>query len=122
MKYSELFEPEPETWGLRGDPFLWREMKEHFGDKEIPEKEGDLAFSLFRYCSDRLKISINMSDKAYVEDFAKGGMSSGEVSCKWWRETGISLLTSRADYDKPDFPYHFDYVFTIIIRIICELI
>ena len=39
MKYSDLFEPEPEKWGLRGDTYLWRELKEHFGDNELPNDE-----------------------------------------------------------------------------------
>ena len=24
MRVSDLFDPEPQTWGLRGDPHLWR--------------------------------------------------------------------------------------------------
>lgn len=111
MKYSELFEPEPENWGLRGDPFLWRELKEHFGDKEIPDDESTLYLSIFRYCCDRCKVGLNMAETAFVEDYAKGGMSSGEVSCKWWRAIGIPLLLKRAAYEKPDFAYYFDYVF-----------
>lgn len=109
MKYSELFEPEPEKWGFRGDPFLWREMKEHFGNKNIPESKGELEHSLFKYCSDRCKVSLNMAESAYVKDFAKGGISSGEVSCKWWRETGLPLLFSRCNY--PPTYYDYFYVF-----------
>lgn len=109
MKYSELFEPEPEKWGLRGDPYLWREMKEHFGDKEIPENKSDLQHSLFKYCSDRCKVSLNMAETAYVEDYDKGGMSSGVISCKWWRENGLPLLFSRCNYEQT--LYDFYYVF-----------
>ena len=109
MKYSELFEPEPEKWGLRGDPYLWREMKEHFGDKELPENKGDLQHSLFKYCSDRCKISLNIAETVYVEDYDKGGMSSGLVDCKWWRETGLPLLFSRCEYEPTFYDYY--YVF-----------
>ena len=109
MKYSELFEPEPEKWGLRGDSYLWREMKEYFGDKEIPENKGELQHSLFKYCSDRCKISINMAETAFVEDYDKGGMSSGMISCKWWREIGLPLLFSRCNYEQT--LYDFYYVF-----------
>lgn len=109
MKYSELFEPEPEKWGFRGDPFLWREMKEYFGDKEIPDKQSELQYSLFKYCSDRCKVSLNMAESAYVEDFDKGGMTSGQISCKWWRETGLPLLFSRRDF--PPTYYDFFYIF-----------
>jgi len=111
MKYSELFEPEPEKWGLRGDPYLWRELKEHFGDNELPDDESKLYLSIFRYCGDRCKVGLNNAETAYVKDFDKGGMSSGEVSCKWWRETGIPLLLKRANYKKPEIAYDFFYVF-----------
>ncbi len=109
MKYSELFEPEPEKWGFRGDPFLWREMKEYFGNKNIPESKGELEHSLFKYCSDRCKVSLNMAESAYVEDFDKGGMTSGQISCKWWRETGLPLLFSRCNF--PPTYYDYFYVF-----------
>ena len=32
---SEIF-AEPETWGLRGDPFLWEYLKKYYADIEIP--------------------------------------------------------------------------------------
>jgi hypothetical protein len=31
-----LFEPEPSRWGLRGDPHLWRALRDHLCDHEIP--------------------------------------------------------------------------------------
>ncbi len=37
MKVSEIFEEEPMQWGLRGDPFLWRELKDRFKNTEMPE-------------------------------------------------------------------------------------
>jgi len=32
---ADLFDPEPEQWGLRGDPYLWREMKETFAETQL---------------------------------------------------------------------------------------
>lgn len=98
MKYSELFEPEPENWGLRGDPFLWQEMKEYFGDKEIPDTKEAFEYSLIKYCSDRCKVDFNTAENVYIEDFANGGFSSGEVCCTWWRYTGFPLLLSRSSF------------------------
>jgi len=42
MKVSEIFENEPTQWGLRGDPFLWREMKEKLKDTEMPSSAKEL--------------------------------------------------------------------------------
>ena len=53
MKYSELFEPEPEQWGLRGDPYLWGEMKEYFSDKDTPDFREQIQKELFDYCNKR---------------------------------------------------------------------
>ncbi|WP_442511262.1 hypothetical protein SH528x_002932 [Novipirellula sp. SH528] len=34
---ADLFDPVPEQWGLRGDPYLWREMQASFADTVLPE-------------------------------------------------------------------------------------
>ena len=37
MRYvSVIFTPEPGQWGLRGDPFLWRLLKERYQAAELP--------------------------------------------------------------------------------------
>ena len=33
---GSLFEEEPKQWGLRGDPFMWRELKEIFSQVPLP--------------------------------------------------------------------------------------
>ena len=42
MKISEIFEDEPTQWGLRGDPFLWRELKEFFKEIDMPDTPQEL--------------------------------------------------------------------------------
>jgi hypothetical protein len=42
MKVSEIFEEEPRHWGLRGDPFLWRELKEIFKEIDMPDTPQEL--------------------------------------------------------------------------------
>lgn len=33
---SIIFTPEPDQWGLRGDPFLWQLLKERYQAVELP--------------------------------------------------------------------------------------
>lgn len=40
---SEIF-AEPETWGLRGDPFLWEYLKKYYADIEIPYSIEQFSF------------------------------------------------------------------------------
>jgi hypothetical protein len=41
-----IFQDEPVHSGLRGDPFLWMEMKAKLGDHEYPETEEQLTMLL----------------------------------------------------------------------------
>ena len=33
---SEMFQVQPPHWGLRGDPFLWEDMKQAFAETPFP--------------------------------------------------------------------------------------
>lgn len=43
---SEIF-TEPETWGLRGDPFMWEYLKNHYTDIEVPYSIEKLRSDIF---------------------------------------------------------------------------
>lgn len=42
MKVSEIFGDEPINGGLRGDPFLWQELKEAFKEIDMPDTPQEL--------------------------------------------------------------------------------
>ena len=39
---------EPDQWGLRGDPLLWRELRERFSDSGIPKTAAQFTDELVR--------------------------------------------------------------------------
>ena len=43
---GELFLEEPPHWGLRGDPYLWREMRDHFAKVTLPSSAALLVVQL----------------------------------------------------------------------------
>ena len=92
---SRLFQPEPPTWGLRGDPYLWREMKETLGNRAYPLTEADFKALLEDTFQELTGSSTRARDDIYVEKYSHGGMSSGYVSMKFWRETAIPELLKR---------------------------
>jgi hypothetical protein len=95
MKVSEIFEDEPIQWGLRGDPFLWRELKEVFKDIDMPDTPQELqALIEAKY---EIAAGHPTSDQKHfgIERFRSHGMSSGGISPEFWVNSGIPLLVSR---------------------------
>jgi hypothetical protein len=94
---SVLFDPEPATWGLRGDPYLWRALRERLADRAVPPSAAEtigLLHEEFRQLA-----GVDLADAAssvYREQYAHGGMSSGMISLDAWRERFMPLLAERA--------------------------
>lgn len=92
---SELFDEEPPRWSLRGDPWLWREMRERFQGTPVPASSNELAEVIGRMFKELTGKPITHPDYIFVARYAHGGMSSGMVVPQFWRETLIPLLTAR---------------------------
>jgi uncharacterized protein YycO len=99
VKLSALFEPEPRQWGLRGDPYLWRAMRDHLSGTDIPSSAAGTAAVLHAAFADLTGIDLDSHQAAsvYQEQYAHGGMSSGMISLRAWRQTLMPLLSERTD-------------------------
>lgn len=93
---SELFQTEPISWGCRGDPYLWQEMSEVLAALPLPSSEAQLA-EILETTFERLVGLPTCSEESsvFIERHAHGGMSSGHISLKFWRETALPLLLAR---------------------------
>jgi molybdenum cofactor cytidylyltransferase len=94
---GSLFDPEPEKWGFRGDPHLWRRMREFFRDTALPAS----AEILEALVSDAFQVlsghPFDETEDFYVEDFDTGGMSAGRISIRFWHQNALALLRRRFD-------------------------
>ncbi len=94
-KIAALFENQPRQWSLRGDPYLWREMIATIGEIPLPATEHQLM-ELLSSTFDRLVgYPITHHQDIFIERYAHGGMSSGYVCLKFWREKVFPLLQAR---------------------------
>lgn len=92
---SDLFDPAPEGWGLRGDLFLWIEMRQALCLVEVPksgEELGDLLSKAFTCLTGR---DWARDGDFEVERFKRGGMSNGFVNSDFWRQKFLPNLTAR---------------------------
>lgn len=97
-KMAALFDPEPQTWGLRGDPHLWRALREHLAETDIPASPGGvlrLLHAAFCELAD-LDLARETAPSVYRAQYAHGGMSSGMISVDTWRQQLMPLLAERA--------------------------
>ena len=120
---DKLFDEKKVRWGLRGSPYLWRDLKEattnhdSFATAEEFEKfiystipeilESKHAFYFKnKYENSHLpeesyKVIYNAErdklsvDRVVIESYNHGGMSGGVVSLKYWKDESIPLLVKR---------------------------
>ena len=102
---GDLFLYEPESWGFRGDPYVWRRMKGVFTGVEIPATDAQ-AEHLFRSTFEAV-VQVDLSNpdqemEVEREEFAHGGMSSGMIDLLLWRSTLLPLLVVRARIARGD--------------------
>jgi hypothetical protein len=98
VKVADLFDPEPTTWGLRGDPYVWRALREHLSGTDVPASVDEVVSLLYAAFGELVGHDL-VSDPAssvYREQHAYGGMSSGMISLDTWRERLIPMLAERA--------------------------
>lgn len=96
---SEIFDKEPERWGLRGDPFLWRYLKSHYETVAFPYSSGELERDILRIFESFTGEPPALGKIYPVPEFAKShvGMSTGMLSGDFWLETAIPLLLNRLE-------------------------
>lgn len=95
MKVAAIFEEEPIQWGLRGDPFLWRELKERFKEVEMPKTPELLKELIEREYEAATGYPITHTENFGVDRFHSHGMSSSVIAPEFWFKNGIPLLVSR---------------------------
>jgi len=95
---SDLFDPEPDRWGLRGDPWVWRALAEHLSDAYLPPSPGEVESMLYSAFNRLVAVDLATDTEraVYRERFAHGGMSSGYVDLDVWRSRLMPLLMDRA--------------------------
>lgn len=95
---TDLFRPPPGVWGLRGDAYLWKDMRRAFRGVELPDSPhrlGKMLAGMFVALTGRELTDDPDAAPFFVARYAGGGMSSGMIAPGWWRYDVGMLLVSR---------------------------
>ncbi len=93
--FASLFDPIPPQWGLRGDPYLWRALRDALRGEALPASSTALAARIGELYARLVGQPLSVPDMRHVPAFAHGGMSSGCISPSFWNEQALPLLQAR---------------------------
>jgi O-acetyl-ADP-ribose deacetylase (regulator of RNase III) len=102
---GSLFERGPFQFGLRGDSYLWLELRARFAGTPLPDDWFTLRKLLTQTIEQVVGVPLTSRDSApwrdssasvYLPEFDPGhGMSAGAVHLPWWAHTGVPILLDR---------------------------
>lgn len=94
--FGRLFYPVPHPWwGLRGDPFLWEELRDWLAFRPLPDTFGAFAAQLEEAFLALAGVPISHQGNVFIERLAHGGMSSGHIALSFWQRSAFPLLFQR---------------------------
>lgn len=94
--YGRLFHPVPKSWwGLRGDPYLWEELRDRLANRPLPLTFAEFASELEAAFTALTGVPTSHQGHLYIERLAHGGMSSGCIAMPFWNRKAFPLLFQR---------------------------
>jgi hypothetical protein len=93
---SDLFDPAPKVWGLRGDLFLWLEMRQALCLVPIPEQSEAMRATIASAIHALIGHGLDGRADVFVRRYDRGGMSSGVVNGPFWVDKFTQLMEQRA--------------------------
>ena len=79
-----LFDLRLSSWGLRGDPYLFEDLKTFFTNNTIPNNCEEFERVLYQECERLIGQRLEPNKIVFIEKYNKGGMSSGHVDISFW--------------------------------------
>lgn len=95
LSAAVLFEERPKQWGLRGDPYLWEDMKHSFSKVPITVSPEDFIEKLKEFFEAHTGVPLTRECRVFARQYAHGGMSSGQICGAFWVNQAIPLLLER---------------------------
>lgn len=92
---SAIFEDTPRQWGLRGDPYLWEEMRNEFSAVPVTISLEDFE-KRFKEAFEKITgVPLTRGCHIFLSKYAHGGMSSGQICGEFWIDNAFPLLLER---------------------------
>jgi hypothetical protein len=89
-KFADMFVVPPNTWGARGEPYFWEDLRGYYLKNEMPLPDRFEVFMSELHATFEQLTAHSISEREwfFIEKYAHGGMSSGGIDPVGWREGG----------------------------------
>lgn len=101
---SLIFDRKPETWGARGNPYLWDELQRLCVGESLDTDAYGIANMVCETFEKMTGKPLTFEAEEYVNSFTHGGMSSGIVTGEFWISVGIPFLIDNLKKVKAGYP------------------
>ena len=92
---SSIFEESPKQWGLRGDPYLWEEMKNEFSTVLVTISLDDFEKKFKEIFEKLTGTPLTRECHIFLSKYTHCGMSSGQICGEFWIDKALPLLLDR---------------------------
>ena len=92
---SMIFEEKPKQWGLRGDPYLWEEMRKEFATIPITISLEEFTKEFKDVFEKLTGTPLTSGGRIFLSKYAQGGISSGRICGEFWIVKALPLLLER---------------------------
>lgn len=87
---GSLFQHWDKSWGLRGDPYLWDELRQLLLKEPLPASLTQLVALIEKSFEQLVGAPLSAPvDSIYVDRYNQGGISGGHVCLPFWRNEAI---------------------------------
>jgi hypothetical protein len=100
-KLSRLFTKAPRQWNLRGDPWLWQDLKQNIETTKPPANADAFVAWLESEFEHLVGVPLSHPDIVFLKKYNHGGMSSGCINPKFWRDTVLPFLRKSFEDQNP---------------------
>jgi hypothetical protein len=97
MMFSKLFMEKPDSWGLRGDPYLWEDLIIAGKDISMPENKDDVIATFKKLIEKVTEHNYPLENNVYIDKYNHGGMSQGCISKEFWNITALDIVLKKFD-------------------------
>ena len=94
-RFNDIFCNPPNTWGLKGEPLLWEDLREYFQTRAFPQNEHAFVKEMYAAFEKLTGWPVETTSFIFISRYNRGGIAGGLIDPWNWRNVVIPALTRR---------------------------
>ncbi len=78
-KFNDIFCNPPNTWGLKGEPLLWEDLREYFQTRAFPQNEHAFVKEMYAAFEKLTGWPVETTSFIFISRYNRGGIAGGLI-------------------------------------------